>query len=179
MNGEAFGYETDWFCRMELQNSLTGIFPKCVHPTFLYESLWNFLGVFLINLYAKHKKYDGQIFLMIFCWYGFGRMFIEGFRTDSLYIPGTTLRISQCLGFACFTVGLALLLFFGLILPRLRAAATTTDSAITVAESDTDEPTIGSTEEATTKETVSNAVENTAEEQNDTKMEEEENGKID
>ena len=114
MNGEAFGYETDWFCRMELQNSLTGIFPKCVHPTFLYESLWNFLGVFLINLYAKHKKYDGQIFLMIFCWYGFGRMFIEGLRTDSLYttIMGVSFRTSQILAIIIFIVTAAILIFF-------------------------------------------------------------------
>jgi len=83
------------------------------HPTFLYESLWNVLGFVLINLFYKRKKYDGQVALLYFTWYGFGRMIIEGFRDDngdSLYIPGTSLRISQCLGLLCFVAGLALLL---------------------------------------------------------------------
>ena len=74
------------------------------HPTFFYECVWNLIGFGLINLFYKRKKFDGQIALMYFGWYGFGRMLIEGFRTDSLYIPGTELRISQCLGLACFVV---------------------------------------------------------------------------
>ena len=79
-----------------------------VHPTFLYESLWNLLGFVLINLFYKHKRMDGQVVLFYFSWYGFGRMFIEGLRTDSLLIPGTDLRISQCVGLFCFVVGLVL-----------------------------------------------------------------------
>ena len=82
------------------------------HPTFFYESIWNIVGFILINLLYKRKKYDGQIALMYFTWYGFGRMFIEGFRSDSLFIPGTTWRISQCLGLVCFVVGVTLLLVF-------------------------------------------------------------------
>ena len=82
------------------------------HPTFLYESVWNILGFVLLNIFYKRKKFDGQVALMYFAWYGFGRMFIEGLRTDSLYIPGTTLRISQCLGLACFAVSAALLTVF-------------------------------------------------------------------
>ena len=78
------------------------------HPTFLYESLWNLLGFVLINLFYKHKRMDGQVVLFYFSWYGFGRMFIEGLRTDSLLIPGTDLRISQCVGLFCFVVGLVL-----------------------------------------------------------------------
>lgn len=69
-----------------------------VQPTFLYESLWNILGFVLINLIFKKKKFNGQIALMYFAWYGFGRMFIEGLRTDSLFVPGTGIRISQMLG---------------------------------------------------------------------------------
>ena len=69
-----------------------------VHPTFLYESMWNLLGFILINIFYKKKKFNGQIALMYFAWYGFGRMFIEGLRTDSLFIPGTGIRISQMLG---------------------------------------------------------------------------------
>lgn len=114
MNGEAFGYETDWFCRMGLQNFLTGNKLMYVHPTFLYESLWNLLGVLLVYLFAKliGKKYDGQLILLTFGWYGLGRMFIEGLRTDSLYIPGTEIRTSQALALVIFVFCLAMLIYF-------------------------------------------------------------------
>ena len=114
MNGEAFGYETDWFCRMGLQNFLTGNKLMYVHPTFLYESLWNLLGVLLVYLFAKliGKKYDGQLILLTFGWYGLGRMFIEGLRTDSLYIPGTEIRTSQALALLIFVFCLAMLIYF-------------------------------------------------------------------
>jgi phosphatidylglycerol:prolipoprotein diacylglycerol transferase len=78
-----------------------------VHPTFLYESLWNVLGFVLINLFYKKKKFDGQIFVMYLTWYGFGRMLIEGLRTDSLYVG--PFRISQVIGFLCFFIGLCFL----------------------------------------------------------------------
>ena len=94
MNGEAYGYETDIFCRMGLD---FGLGMKYYHPTFLYESLWNLIGFILINIFFKHKKYDGQIFLMIFGWYGLGRLWIEGLRTDQLLIPGMELPVSQVL----------------------------------------------------------------------------------
>ena len=80
------------------------------HPTFLYESVWNLVGFVILTLFYRHKKFHGQLFLMYCTWYGLGRTFIEGFRTDSLYIPGTTLRISQCVGAACFIVGGILLI---------------------------------------------------------------------
>lgn len=123
MNGEAFGGITDWFCRMGIQNynskNTFGVTEMVyVHPTFLYESLWNFLGFAIAALLHKHKKYDGQIVLFVFCWYGFGRFFIEGLRTDSLYIPGTSLRISQVLGAAIFVVTLAMLIFFAIRKPE-------------------------------------------------------------
>ena len=98
-NGEAFGGVTDIFCRMSLNNSLTGYATTAVHPTFLYESLWNVLGFVIANLFHKKRQFDGQVFLFIFGWYGFGRMFIEGLRTDSLYasIFGLEFRVSQIL----------------------------------------------------------------------------------
>ena len=96
------------------------------HPTFLYESLWNLLGFVLVNLFYKHKRMDGQVFLFYVSWYGFGRMFIEGLRTDSLLIPGTDLRISQCVGLLCFVAGLVLfvLCFFlgGKKTPKVQVA---------------------------------------------------------
>ena len=79
-----------------------------VHPTFLYESVWNLLGFILINIFFKKKKFDGQIVCTYIAWYGFGRMFIEGLRTDSLYVG--VFRISQVVGFVCFVVCTILLI---------------------------------------------------------------------
>lgn len=107
-NGEAFGEELvegNWlyFARMGLNSGNTGNVTMYVHPTFLYESLWNLVGFVLIHLLYKKKKFDGQVVLMYLTWYGFGRMFIEGLRTDSLYIG--VFRISQVVGFLCFVLG--------------------------------------------------------------------------
>ena len=109
-NGEAFGTEIPqgnflYFIRMGLNSGNTGYSTMYVHPTFLYESLWNLVGFVIIHSLYKKKKFDGQIVLMYLTWYGFGRMFIEGLRTDSLYIPGTPFRISQIIGFLCFALG--------------------------------------------------------------------------
>ena len=99
MNGEAYGGVTDIFCRMGLNNSSTSYLTEYVHPTFLYESLWNILGFIIANLFHKKRQFDGQVFLFIFGWYGLGRAFIEGLRTDSLYVTvfGADLRASQVL----------------------------------------------------------------------------------
>ncbi len=92
-NREAHGYETDSFLRMGLTDTAGNV--AYYHPTFLYESCWNLLGFVLLHFYSKRRKYDGQIATMYLAWYGFGRMFIEGLRTDSLYLPGTSIRVSQ------------------------------------------------------------------------------------
>ena len=68
-----------------------------VHPCFLYESLWCALGFLLLFLYSKHRKFDGELFLMYTAWYGLGRGVIEGLRTDSLLLG--SIRISQLLAF--------------------------------------------------------------------------------
>lgn len=83
-----------------------------VHPTFLYESLWC-IGSFLILLviYKRFRKFSGQLFLSYGVLYGTGRAIIEGFRTDSLYIGDTTLRVSQVLSFAVAMLFLAALVF--------------------------------------------------------------------
>ncbi len=123
-NGEAYGYlitDTTKFyffnkehilpsgegtlfhaLRMNLYPNRFGAASACFHPTFFYECVWNLLGFVLINLFYKKKRFDGQIALMYFTWYGFGRMFIEGFRTDSLYLGDTNIRISQLLGLLFF-----------------------------------------------------------------------------
>ncbi|MBO5778186.1 MAG: prolipoprotein diacylglyceryl transferase [Clostridia bacterium] len=118
-NAEAYGSETTLPWRMRIVNDYhpTGIE---VHPTFLYESLWNLIGFILLNLYSKKKKFDGEIFFLYLGWYGLGRMFIEGLRTDSLYLGG--LRVSQWLAGACLVVAVGMLIYLHLI-KKLRTVA--------------------------------------------------------
>jgi phosphatidylglycerol:prolipoprotein diacylglycerol transferase len=106
-NGEAHGGETDIFCRMGLWENGEQIF---VHPTFLYESLWNLCGFAIANVLYKKKKFEGQIFFFYIAWYGFGRMIIEQLRTDSLMVG--VFRISQVVGFMCFIVGTVCMITF-------------------------------------------------------------------
>ena len=83
-----------------------------VHPTFLYESLWNLLGfILLVLLRKKGRKFNGQMFLSYVIWYGLGRAAIEGLRTDSLYFFGTGIRTSQMVGVVSAVLGIALFLF--------------------------------------------------------------------
>lgn len=111
MNREAFGAETTVFCRMGL--TLPGQSTVYVHPTFLYESLWNIAGFLILHYVSKkHRKFDGQIFVMYLGWYGLGRFFIEGLRTDSLYIGGTDIRVSQLLAIVCFAISVTILIKF-------------------------------------------------------------------
>lgn len=68
-----------------------------VHPTFLYESLWCCVVFCFLMFYRKHKKYEGELFLLYLLGYGLGRVWIEGLRTDQLIIPGVGLPVSQVL----------------------------------------------------------------------------------
>ena len=97
INREAFGAETDVFCRMGL--TMPGQETLYVHPTFFYESLWNLGGLIIQCVLSKlgKRKYDGQFFWTYILWYGLGRAWIEGLRTDSLYIGSTGIRVSQLL----------------------------------------------------------------------------------
>lgn len=79
-----------------------------VHPCFLYESLWCALGFLLLHLYSKRRKFDGELFFMYIGWYGLGRVFIEGLRTDSLMAGH--LRISQILAGACVVASIAVII---------------------------------------------------------------------
>ena len=81
-----------------------------VHPCFLYESLWCVLGFVLLHIYSKRRKFNGELFLMYVMWYGFGRFFIEGLRTDSLMI-GQTIRVSQVVAAVTFIVALILYIY--------------------------------------------------------------------
>lgn len=114
-NQEAFGGNTNllWGMTSEkvssylelLKNKGIDVDPSLpVHPTFLYESLWNLLGFIFLNYLIKKKKFDGQIFFIYIIWYGFGRMLIESLRTDSLYFFG--FRISQIIGALSVVIGM-------------------------------------------------------------------------
>ena len=74
-----------------------------VHPTFLYESLWNLavLAILMTITLRGKKRFDGEIFLWYLLLYGAGRFWIEGLRTDQLLIPGTRIAISQVLAAVC------------------------------------------------------------------------------
>ena len=112
MNSEAYGSETTLPWRMgvlkSFDNGATFFSETYVHPTFLYESLWNLIGFILIAVFYKKKKFNGQVFLFYLSWYGFGRMFIEGLRSDSLMLG--SIRVSQIVGAVTFAVGLVLMI---------------------------------------------------------------------
>ena len=75
-----------------------------VHPTFLYECVWNLLILCIMLVYQKHKKFNGEIWLIYLGGYGLGRFWIEGIRTDQLYIMGTTIPVSQLIAIVCVVV---------------------------------------------------------------------------
>ena len=108
MNAEAHGGETDLPWRMGIQYAGSAV-TKYYHPTFLYESLWNLIGFALMMIFYKKKKFNGQHAIFYMIWYGFGRFFIEGLRTDSLYfmksVFGETIRVSQVVGAVIFVIG--------------------------------------------------------------------------
>lgn len=72
-----------------------------VHPTFLYESVWNLILLLVIFLYRRYKKFDGEMFAMYIWGYGLGRVWIEGLRTDSLMLPGAGFKVSQLVAALC------------------------------------------------------------------------------
>lgn len=88
-----------------------------VHPCFLYESIWCILGFVVLYIYSKHRRFDGEIFLMYLGWYSFERMFVEGLRTDSLMIG--KIRVSQLLAGLLFA---ACLLTWLIIRSKIRSA---------------------------------------------------------
>ncbi len=122
MNREAFGGETTLPWRMELTLRSGEIVQ--VHPTFLYESLWNVIGLLLIVfVVSKARRFDGENTCFYFLWYGIGRFWIEGLRTDSLYLFdwqlfGRPIRVSQALSLVMIAVSLALLVYHLKIRPH-------------------------------------------------------------
>lgn len=113
INIEAFGGETDLPWRMGITNIIndTVISEKFVHPTFLYESLWNVCVLTVILILYRKKKFDGQMSATYFIGYGIGRMLIEGLRTDSLMLG--SLRVSQGLSFLLVALGVIMYIVLG------------------------------------------------------------------
>ncbi len=109
MNREAHGAVTDSFLKMGIEDSLGQV--TYYHPTFLYESLWNLVGFLLLHFYSKKRKFDGEVFAAYLAWYGLGRAWIEGLRTDSLYLFGTGIRVSQLLAAVSFVLATAFILY--------------------------------------------------------------------
>jgi len=106
VNGEAFGSETDLLWSMTVMRDGRMV-ASAVHPTFLYESLWNLLGILALLLYKRRKIFEGELFCGYMVWYGFGRMIIEGLRTDSLYIGA--FRVSQLLSVVLIAAGVIII----------------------------------------------------------------------
>jgi phosphatidylglycerol:prolipoprotein diacylglycerol transferase len=98
VNAEAFGGETNLPWGMVIGNS-----SNMVHPTFLYESLWNVLSVVIVLLVKRHKKFEGEGFCAYMIWYGIGRFWIEGLRADSLYFG--IFRVSQLVSLLLVVLG--------------------------------------------------------------------------
>ena len=112
MNQEAFGSVTDLPWRMESANTIK-VAGGAVHPCFLYESLLCLLGFVVLHFFTrKMRRYDGQTFLLYIAWYGFIRFFIEGLRTDSLYIPGINLKVSQVVAAASVIATVVIMIIF-------------------------------------------------------------------
>jgi len=75
-----------------------------VHPTFLYESMWNFTLLIILLIYWKHRRFNGEVFLLYLFGYGVGRFWIESLRTDQLLLPGIGYPVSKALA-ACMVIG--------------------------------------------------------------------------
>ncbi|MBE6758801.1 MAG: prolipoprotein diacylglyceryl transferase [Ruminococcaceae bacterium] len=96
MNQEAFGCATDLPWGMLSENTMKVVPDSPVHPCFLYESLWCFAGLAMLHFLSKKcYKFYGQYFLLYLLWYGLGRVWIEGLRTDSLWLVPDVIRVSQ------------------------------------------------------------------------------------
>lgn len=126
-NKEAFGSYTDSLFAMELPWDVARLHVSSdaavelskhvvngtiqVHPTFLYESVWNLLVLIGILVYTKHKKFDGELFFLYLGGYGLGRVWIEALRTDQLRLWGTSIAVSQLLALCMVIFAVACLLY--------------------------------------------------------------------
>ena len=126
VNREAFGAQTNLPWRMTIQNEFGQLVS--VHPTFLYESLWNVIGIVVLIIYRKKKKFTGELFALYMAWYGLGRLWIEGLRADSLMLG--PIRISQLVALLTAALGIFVIVKMRQIIDRRaqRQAAANTSS---------------------------------------------------
>lgn len=125
-NREAFGSYTDSFLAMQIPVSeasyttpellqhaveIGGVSYIQVHPTFLYEALWNVMVLLVIFFYRKHKKFHGELFAIYLIGYGIGRAWIEGLRTDQLTIGDTGVAVSQVLSVVLAVVAIGTIIY--------------------------------------------------------------------
>lgn len=127
-NREAFGGYTDSLFAMQLPKNavrfsdltqelldhtfvVKGIEYIQVHPTFLYEALWNVGVLILLLLFRKKKTFDGEVFIWYLIGYSLGRIWIEGLRTDQLLIGTTNIAVSQLLSAVLVVVGIGVILY--------------------------------------------------------------------
>ena len=106
-NAEVYGKETNCFLRMTINGG------NGVHPLFLYEGIWNFIGFVILLFFRDRKKQDGQLFFFYILWYSFGRLFLEGMRQSEyiLYLIPGILGISQVVAFAGILIGICGILY--------------------------------------------------------------------
>lgn len=129
-NREAFGEYTDGLLAMQLPvdavrtsditdkmlehaEVVEGISYIQVHPTFLYESMWNVMILLIMLWWVKRKRFNGEVFLIYLLGYGIGRSWIEGLRTDQLLLPGTDIAVSQVLAILMAVMSMFLIVFLG------------------------------------------------------------------
>lgn len=139
MNREVFGEYTDSLLAMRLpieavrssditesisSHIIEGTNYIQVHPTFLYEGLWNLALLGFMLWYRRHKKFQGEMWLLYLGGYGLGRAWIEGIRTDTLFIPHTTIAVSQVLAVVLFVIAVIVDIVIRI---RLRRVAQTED----------------------------------------------------
>ncbi len=126
MNQEAFGGPTGsswWGMTSERVAAELGE-GVLAHPCFLYESLWCALGFVLLHKVSRHRAFEGEIASLYCVWYGAGRAVIEGLRTDSLYLFGSGIRVSQALSVLLVLFG-AVMLAVGFKRRRTKASEMT------------------------------------------------------
>ncbi len=104
INCEAYGRETTLPWGMSIAPYI-----NMVHPTFLYESIWNIFSVIFVLIAKKYKKFEGELFCVYLIWYGIGRFWIEGLRTDSLYLGA--FRVSQLVALFSVLLGILVIIY--------------------------------------------------------------------
>ena len=153
-NREAFGGYTNSLFAMQLPvNEANGVTKDLllnsylyngqsyiqVHPTFLYEGIWN-LGVFILLMaYRKHKKFNGEVFALYLIGYGVGRAWIEGLRTDQLILPFFKVPVSQVLSVVLVVVAILFIAFNRIQLKKKAVAVVSLATGRTLLEDDEEE----------------------------------------